>query len=108
MHGEGTASQKCRSSSTEIVRRDLEILGIRCSVGRTEIAGGVSECVGTPSADTERKLIRISHSGDARDRGGGIEHPLLHLYAFVGIISGHLQIGLYQHHVLRLNTVVVL
>src|SRR5258708_11809445 len=43
VRGEGTARQKCRSSSTEIVGRDLEILGIGCSVGRTEIGGGINE-----------------------------------------------------------------
>ena len=84
VHGEGTASQKRRSSSTEIVGRDLKILGIGRRVGRTEIGGGVSVYVGISSADTERKPIGISHGGDARDRCGNIEHALLHLYALVG------------------------
>ena len=108
VHGEGPAGQKCGPGGAEIIGRDLEILGIGCGIRGPEIGGGVGEYVGIAAADTERKPIGISHGSDARDRCGGIEHALLHLHALVAVISSHLQIGLYEHHVLRLNAVVAL
>ena len=104
----GSADEESSSGSTKIVRRDTEVLGIDRSVRRAKIGGCVGVCVGISSANTERKTIGISHSIYTRDRRGGIEHAFLHLHTFIGFISCHVQIGLYEHLIIGLNTVVAL
>ena len=108
MHGEGPAGQKCSPGRAEIIRRDLEILGIGYGIRRPEISRGVGEYVRIAAAETEWKPIGISDGIDARYRGCRIEHAFLHLHALITVIPSHIQIGIYQHHVLGLNTVVAL
>ena len=108
MHGEGAAGKHRGSGRAEIVGRDLEVLGIGRGIRGPVVRGGVGEYVGIAAADAERKPIGITHGSDTGDRGGGIEHALLHQQTLLSAISSHVQIGLHQHHVLGLNAIVAL
>ena len=108
MHGEGSPGQQCGAGRAEIVGRDLEVLRIGRGIRGPVVRGGVGIHIGIAAADAERQPIGITHGGDTGDRGGGIEHALLHQQLLLAAISRHVQIGLHQHRALGLNAIIAL